>query len=145
MDIKLITVHCSATFNGEHYDVRQIDAYHKARGWESCGYHYVIQPTGEIQVGRAKDKVGAHVQGNNIYDGGINIGICLIGTDKFTLTQFTILRNLVIAIFREHGFMNLKAHYQLDKHGKTCPNIEIRDLVKWITDSAPQFLQKYTI
>lgn len=148
MEPKLITIHCSATYNGEKYEASQINLDHKARGWKKIGYNYIIQPDGEIQKGREDDEIGAHVEKANIYDSGINLGICLIGTDKFTLTQFIVLRNLVISLFRQYGFMNLKAHYQFESaksQGKTCPNIDIKDLVTWVTSEIPQCLQRYIL
>lgn len=70
-----IVIHCSATMEGQDWDVTDIDRWHKARGWRNCGYHYVIKLDGTIQQGRKESEIGAHVQGHNKY----SIGICYIG------------------------------------------------------------------
>jgi N-acetylmuramoyl-L-alanine amidase len=63
-----------------------IDAFHRQRGWDEMGYHFVIGngvgfPDGEVYVGPrwTKQKHGAHckVPGNFYNEHGI--GICLIG------------------------------------------------------------------
>ena len=74
-NIEKIILHCSATQEGRHFDVKDIDAWHKRKGWNGCGYHYVITLDGTIQAGRPIHKQGAHTKGLN----STSIGICYIG------------------------------------------------------------------
>ncbi len=46
-------------------DIRDVDAWHKARGWLAFGYHYVIWRDGSITQGRPADTIGAHTEGWN--------------------------------------------------------------------------------
>lgn len=106
--INNIIIHCSATPNGKAFNAADINAMHKIRGFKrdsqavrnfntvlpNIGYHKVILLDGSIEDGRGLEEVGAHVQGNNTG----SIGICMIGTDKFTKTQWDELRKLLIEL-----------------------------------------------
>ena len=48
-----IVIHCAAT--RPHMDVgaKEIREWHKERGFEDIGYHYVIRRTGVVEIGRA--------------------------------------------------------------------------------------------
>ncbi|WP_121022773.1 N-acetylmuramoyl-L-alanine amidase [Helicobacter vulpis] len=72
--IKKIIIHCSATKEGKNFKAADIDLWHKQRGFNKIGYHYVIGLDGLVERGRGLDEVGAHAQGHN-YD---SIGICYI-------------------------------------------------------------------
>jgi N-acetyl-anhydromuramyl-L-alanine amidase AmpD len=70
-----IVLHYSATYSDQDLDVRDIDKMHRARGFNSVGYHYIIKRDGMIERGRKETEIGAHVKGQNTG----KIGICLIG------------------------------------------------------------------
>ncbi len=80
-----IIIHCSATKEGVHYSITQIDAAHKARKFSSyidengktryIGYHYVILPDGTIVKCRPESKIGCHTSGHNTR----SIGVCYMG------------------------------------------------------------------
>jgi hypothetical protein len=55
--------------------VKQIREWHKARGWDDIGYHYVIRKDGSIEEGRELKYEGAHAKGRN----ADSIGIALAG------------------------------------------------------------------
>jgi N-acetyl-anhydromuramyl-L-alanine amidase AmpD len=81
---------------------------HKARGFkrdnqarralnphlESIGYHFVIDINGKVETGRGIEEIGAHVQGSNSH----SIGICLIGTSKFSEEQCSALKQLMLTL-----------------------------------------------
>lgn len=73
--INQIIVHCSATPEGKNFNANDIDRWHKERGFDCIGYHYVIDLDGTIEKGRPIEKVGAHVKGHN----SNSIGVCYIG------------------------------------------------------------------
>ncbi len=88
--IDSIIVHCSDSACG---DREVIDKWHRERGWNEIGYHFVItnghlvsgskynpDHDGDIQVGRPVGKIGSHCKGHNAN----SIGICLIGKHHFT-------------------------------------------------------------
>jgi N-acetylmuramoyl-L-alanine amidase len=148
-----IVIHCAALPNGSPLGIHAIDTMHKANGWRRhsslatvhspdlphVGYHYVITCDGELQSGRHVDEVGAHTQGNNAR----SIGICLIGTDKFTPAQWKTLRELVEHLF-ESGYRRCRVQghrdYSPDLNGdgqisknewiKICPGFDVHE---WLT------------
>lgn len=73
--INKIIVHCSATQEGKDFNAKDIDRWHKQRGWKCIGYHYVIKLDGAVETGRAESEIGAHCSGQNAN----SIGICYIG------------------------------------------------------------------
>lgn len=128
-----VIVHCAATPNGRPFTIEDIDSWHVERGFKrtaaarakfnpdlaACGYHYVIYIGGSVAQGRAEGEVGAHCVGENK-----EIGICLIGTDKFTMEQWNALRFLV-----ENKGLPAHGHYEFDSakaQGKTCPNFNVQ-------------------
>lgn len=86
-----IVIHCSATPDGAPRTVEDIDRMHRERGWRKVGYHRVIELDGAVMTGRELEEVGAHVEGSNAR----SIGICMIGTTRFTSLQWEALAGLV--------------------------------------------------
>jgi len=142
--IKSIVLHCLATPNGQWFTAGDIDKWHKARGFHraeafraringnlvAIGYHFVILTNGVIATGRHLEEVGAHAQGFN----NKNIGICLIGTDRFSLAQWNTLRNSVISlqqhIMRQQNDsapLAVVGHRDLPGVKKTCPGFSVAD------------------
>lgn len=62
---------------GAVYDTTaaQIDGWHRARGWQKIGYHFVVRLDGTIEEGRMLSETGAHARGLNQHA----IGICFSG------------------------------------------------------------------
>lgn len=141
---KYITIHCAATPNGKEFDIADIDAWHKQRGFArnpawinrsrnhltSVGYHYVIKLNGEVQQGRETDETGAHVQGHNAN----NIGICMIGTDKFTRQQWDALKLLVADLMQFYPIVGVMGHRDWPNVKKSCPGF---DVASWFADKIP--------
>ena len=72
----IILIHCSATQNSRATPAEAIVRYHMERlGWQSCGYHVVIERDGTAVETLAPTAIGAHSRGLN----GRAFGICLIG------------------------------------------------------------------
>ncbi len=116
--VNLIVIHCSASPDGISLarfspatgfvtgSAQVIDAWHAARDFNRepaavrrynphlrhIGYHYVIDIDGRIETGRAVDEPGAHAAGFN----GESIGICLVGTARYTRAQWLALQYLLI-------------------------------------------------
>jgi N-acetylmuramoyl-L-alanine amidase len=73
--VDLIVIHCSASKETVHYSYEQCCSDHRARGFNTCGYHRFISRDGTIHKGRPFEISGAHVQGHNSH----SIGICYEG------------------------------------------------------------------
>lgn len=50
--IDSIIVHCSATKAGQDFTAADIDRWHRERGFNGIGYHYVIRLDGRLEKGR---------------------------------------------------------------------------------------------
>lgn len=60
-DIRMIVVHCTATYPGQVKDVvKWVEAGHKARGFATTGYHFIITRDGVIHQCRPMPMMGAH-------------------------------------------------------------------------------------
>lgn len=100
---KYIIVHCSATPPGMDIGAKEIDRWHRERGWLKIGYHFVIRRDGFMEPGRGIEEVGAHAEGYN----SLSVGICMVGgvapdgktpENNFTPEQFTTLEGLIADI-----------------------------------------------
>jgi N-acetylmuramoyl-L-alanine amidase len=149
--VDLIVIHCSATPNGRPVGVEEIDAWHARRGFRrfdlwrrkhnphlgAIGYHFVILLGGAVATGRHLDEIGAHVVGNNRR----SIGICLIGTDRYTPAQWGSAAANVAGLKRLYPAARVCGHRDLspdqDNDGlvepwewlKTCPGF---DVASWL-------------
>lgn len=126
------TVHCSDTKNGEPCPASEIKKWHIEKGWSDIGYHMVIQPNGTKENGRSLTEQGAHVEGEN--EG--NIGICLVGRDKFTKEQFISLRSFIddVSMIYDIRPWKIYCHNEFEsarKQGKTCPNMDSHNITSW--------------
>jgi len=127
-----LTIHCSATRNGVSLKIDTIDKWHRARGFKMVGYHCLIDIDGSKEWGRGLMQRGAHVGGAN----SGNLGICLVGTDKFLAVQFRELRQVLNSLRMTYDikFENIFCHNQFKsaiRQGKTCPNMQINNLLVW--------------
>lgn len=71
----LIVWHCSATKPSAHIGAAQIREWHLAQGWVDIGYHLVIPRSGDLELGRPLDAIGAHVGGYN----SNSVSVCMVG------------------------------------------------------------------
>ena len=125
--IKRIVVHCTDSDDSLDIGFREINEWHKERGWMSpsgvsCGYHYVIRRNGVLERGRPDEETGAHVRGWN-HD---SIGIVWVGRKKMDPRQEKTLLPVVRGLMNQYmvDITNVFGHYELDP-GKTCPNLDM--------------------
>lgn len=81
-DIDAIVIHCSATREGKPYYAKDVERWHKERGFKCIGYHYVIDLDGTVEAGRPLNQQGAHANTPGLSGESYNkhsIGICYIG------------------------------------------------------------------
>lgn len=123
--VNRIVIHCSDSGDSQDIGRKEIDEWHRARGWHSIGYHWVIRRDGTIEKGRPEHMIGAHVSGHNLD----SIGICLVGRKDFT-AQLPVLYGMLSGLLTKYGldYSSIYGHYQLDPK-KTCPNINIPQLI----------------
>ena len=144
--IEKIVIHCSDSDFG---DASLLDSWHRGRGFDCIGYHFVIlnaYPTpesirlhrpefwrdGVVETGRSLDIPGAHVRGHNHN----SIGICLIGRNCFTLSQYESLNSKLGQLYEQFPEAKLYGHYELIRAGappKSCPNLDM-DYLRGLSD-----------
>jgi N-acetylmuramoyl-L-alanine amidase len=119
--LDLIIIHCSASPNGKEFGVEDITRWHQERGFVTCGYHKVIYIDGSIHNGRPIEQVGAHAEGYNAH----SVGVCLIGTDKFTVPQWSALKTLVDELQAEYNILKVVGHRDIPEVHKECPGFSV--------------------
>ena len=124
-EINKIIVHCSATREGENFEVAEIRKWHLARGFSDIGYHFYIDLYGEIHKGRDIAKIGAHCKGHNRN----SIGVCYCGgveADGKTPkdTRYDCQKESLTAVLRTLKAMypNAVIHSHNDFANKACPS-----------------------
>lgn len=105
-------------------EARFIQQFHQeGRGWSDVGYHYLVDPLGNILEGRPLGTLGAHTLSNN--EG--NVGIVLLGAyhpprgDQATAAQLAAVASIGRFLVRRFGVDpdSLKGHRDYKK--TDCP------------------------
>lgn len=127
--ITKIIIHCSATPEGRNYTVEDIDRWHRQKGWNGIGYHYVIYRDGSVHAGRDIEIMGAHCAGQNAH----SIGVCYIGgmtadnkkpKDTRTPEQKAALRDLVELLRTKYPTATVHGHREFAS--KACPCFDVK-------------------
>lgn len=130
-----IFIHCAATTPSMDIGRAEIDTWHRARGMNGIGYHYVIRRNGVIELGRTEAEVGAHVQGYNAH----SIGVCMVGgvrrhngkliaEDNFTPEQWASLEKKLRELHARYPEAKILGHRDVNA-GKECPSFSVRDYI----------------
>jgi N-acetylmuramoyl-L-alanine amidase. len=128
-----IIIHCSATAEGKDFTVEDITRWHKARGFETIGYHYVVYRDGTVHLGRRLERKGAHCVGHNAN----SLGICYIGgcaadgktpKDTRTVDQRIALIDLIKELKKQYP--NATIHGHNEYAAKACPSFNVKEWIK---------------
>lgn len=127
-----IVVHCSASPVSVGETAEMIDIYHRSLGWDSIGYHFVIELDGTVVVGRPEDTVGAHVFGHN----EDTLGICYVGgrnenntanVDTLNEEQALSLEILLFSLSMDWPLATIRGHRDYPNVAKDCPCFDVRE------------------
>ena len=126
--ITKIIVHCADTPEGRDDKAADIRRWHKARGFNDIGYHYVVDLDGTIEPGRDVTIAGAHTTGHN----ADSIGVCYIGgadtdmkpKDTRTKEQKTALRLLLKYLVQKYPGATIYGHRDFAQ--KACPSFDAK-------------------
>lgn len=128
--IDKIILHCSATPEGREVTVSQIRDWHRARGFRTIGYHYVVYLDGSIHRGRPEEDIGAHTYGQNLH----SIGICYVGgleaktmrpKDTRTVAQREALQRLIDELLIRYPGATVHGHREFA--AKACPCFDVAE------------------
>lgn len=125
--INMIIIHCADTPANMNIGAKEIDQWHKQRGWDRIGYHYVIRRDGTLETGRAEHSIGAHAKGHNRH----SIGICLVGgkgddntpETNFTRYQYRTLDSLIGVLTAKYKTARVIGHNDVSE--KACPTFDV--------------------
>lgn len=125
-----IAIHCSATKPGQDIGKADIDRWHRAKGWNGIGYHFVIRRDGTIEVGRPVDAIGAHVENFN----AVSVGICMVGgiadngkaENNFAEPQWVSLLATVKELKQRYPKASVQGHRDFPKVAKDCPSFDAK-------------------
>jgi hypothetical protein len=143
-----IVIHHSATPSGSE---RDFDREHKEKGWDECGYHFVIgngtnSGNGQVEVsGRwPVQKYGAHAYTPDERFNQHGIGICLVGNfdiDRPTAAQMASLNKLVTYLMRTYNIPPSRVLGHRETKQTDCPgrnlnlNVIRRSLQQQLADA----------
>ena len=125
-----IIIHCAATRASQNIDIKDVDRWHRAKGWRMVGYHFFIKRDGTLQAGRPLMDGGAHAQGYN----DKSVGVCLAGgvaedgetpECNFTFKQWATLRKLIFDLHTQFPTAQVIGHSNVAP--KACPCFEVTD------------------
>ena len=145
--VNYIAIHCSATkanvsekitLPGEDIGAKEIDRWHRQRGFFKIGYHFVIRRDGTLEYGRklagwngaTTSEVGAHVSNFNSQ----SIGICMVGgldengkaENNFEPAQWETLSWLVHELVMKYPKTIVQGHRDFPKVAKDCPCFDVK-------------------
>jgi hypothetical protein len=125
---KYIIIHHSVS--PRNTTVEQITAWHKARGFETIGYHYLINEKG-IQKGRDEKYIGQHCSANS--RNLDSIGICMAGNYQieYPSTQMlNWLKELLADIIKRYDTLTAEDIFGHRDFGLTaCPGNTLYDKI----------------
>lgn len=136
-EINKLVVHCSATGPAMNIGVKEIDKWHRQRGFLptatslAVGYHKVIRRDGTVELGRPEERAGAHAAGHNAN----SLAVCLVGGCKednltpqnnFTPAQFKTLKGVLDDWSKRFPGSEILGHRDLPNVAKECPCFDVR-------------------
>jgi N-acetylmuramoyl-L-alanine amidase len=112
---------------GLDFKAKDIDLWHKQRGWKGIGYHYVVDLDGTVEKGRPDAEIGSHCVGKNknsigiVYVGGLDKN----GRPKDTRTpeQKEALWELLRVLLVKYPKAVIKGHNNFSN--KACPCFDV--------------------
>lgn len=130
--IDKIIIHCTATPEGRHITIDDVDKWHKKRGFKKIGYHYLIELNGKLSRGRSEEEQGAHCRGYNKN----TIGVCYVGgldknmrpRDTRTKEQKHALKILLEYLKDKYPKSTIHAHNEFAN--KACPCFDVSEYKK---------------
>lgn len=113
--------------------VEKIREWHKARGWDDVGYHWVIESSGIIRQGRPPTVKGAHCRGRN-WD---SWGVCVVGdntkaSEAWNEAQEDALMRLIGAVRVILPGVKVLGHREFGGAQTECPGL---DFSAWLRNN----------
>ena len=127
--IKYIVVHCTAT--PQTATIAAIQRYWKDHlGWKSPGYHYIIEPSGNVVQLHPEEKPSNGVKGYNSnavhlsYIGGVNS--FNMPQDNRTQAQKDSMLRLIKELKFRYPMAVIQGHHDFPGVKKACPSFDAK-------------------
>ena len=133
LEIDLICVHCAFTYADQDIGLAEIDKWHRDRGFNGCGYNYIIRRDGALELGRLEGLELAHARGFNKNA----IAVCLVGGKgeygqpeaNFTAMQTKSLKTFLSFMGLKYPEARMLGHRDLPGVNKDCPCFDLHHFV----------------
>jgi hypothetical protein len=140
-----IIVHHSVTSRGTTLNsvagiLRNIDDYHRRKGWGGIGYNFAVDHKGRIYEARGRDILGVHAAGSNT----ANFGICYIGNNNPTKKAVKAIQVLV-AELQEYTNKKLLVQGHAKVNLTACPGSKLLGEIAKGTFDLPYSKKEYTM
>ena len=132
-----IVLHCSATRPSQDINAKEIDRWHRARGWLKIGYNFVIKRDGTREIGRGLMEVPAHAKGYNhksigvVMCGGVSEDDITVAENNFTQDQWKELDVLMRELTDMFPKATIIGHNEISN--KDCPSFDVQE---WLKDKS---------
>lgn len=127
--IKELIIHCTATPEGRDVTMKDVGSWHKQRGWNRPGYHYLVRLNGKIEIGCPIGQRGIHTRGHNTgtvsisYAGGCTKDMKK-AKDTRTPAQKASMLWLAKALCNDYPINKISGHNQYAS--KACPSFKVQ-------------------
>lgn len=131
-DIDTIFVHYTATPPTMDVSMATIRQWHKRRGFNREGYHFLVRRNLTVEEGRPLSMVGAHVRGHNsnsigiAWEGGVEPGDPNTGLANFAPGQEQLLIETIRKLQKQFPHAKVLGHR--DVAATQCPGF---DVIPW--------------
>ena len=126
--------------------IADIERWHRERGFDDIGYHWVIDRDGLIWEGRSEQIIGAHARGLNAE----SLGVCCIGnfeTSEPTPPMVEALIRLLVSIAYRYQVSSQKiighqdvCNLRSEATPTECPGKQLAQLLPMIRERVAQEL-----
>jgi N-acetylmuramoyl-L-alanine amidase len=146
-DVNTIVIHTALTYDTMDIGAKEIDRWHRERGFSRIGYHVVIRRDGSVDWGRPLNEPGAHVQGHNAHTVGVVLAGGLDHYEKgsdphliwkvgdtvkgvfdanYTDAQWRTLFAVVVFLRDLYPEAEVVGHRDLAGDGRFCPGFDVK-------------------
>jgi N-acetylmuramoyl-L-alanine amidase len=125
-EIKYIVFHCTAT--EQTAKVENIIKYWKRKGWKRNGYHFIIEPSGNVTQLEPLETYANGVRGHNHH----SIHISYIGgkdIDNRTPEQITSQKAILKTLLAFLPNAEIMGHRDFEGVRKSCPRFNAKELI----------------
>jgi hypothetical protein len=124
--VHTVFIHCTAASNPK-VGAREVDRWHKEKGWAGVGYQYVIRTDGVVEHGRTPELAPAAQEGHNTG----TLAICVNGLlpADFNALQMAALVDLCHKIDSEYP-KGLRFRGHCEVSSKACPVFDYKKALR---------------